>query len=127
MINHRSLHRTAKYFMDIGRANSPREALDILKRFGLSIKISENAARTYNGQLALLTLVNLARRTLLPVSRCSICPTCLSRSDSLRPKPFRPPLRSSGGESSLDLVPAGQPHSSGTLARLIISPHHRGS
>ena len=51
--------------MDIGRAKSPREALDILKRFGLSIKISENAARTYNGQLALLTLVNLARRTLL--------------------------------------------------------------
>ena len=65
MINHRNLHRTAKYFMDIGRANSPSEALDILKNFGLSIRISEHAALTYNGQLALLTLVNLARRTML--------------------------------------------------------------
>ena len=69
MINHLNLHRTAKYFMDVGRASSPSEALDILKSFGLSIRISENAARTYNGQ----------------------------------------------------------PHSSGTPDRLIISLHHRGS
>ena len=65
MISHLNLHRTAKYFMDVGRASSPSEALDILRSFGLSIRISENAARTYNGQLALLTLVNLARRTML--------------------------------------------------------------
>ena len=65
MVNHLNLHRTAKYFMDIGRANSPSAALDILRSFGLSIRISGNAALTYNGQLALLTLVNLARRTML--------------------------------------------------------------
>ena len=65
MINHLNLHRTAKYFMDIGRANSPSAALDILRSFGLSIRISGSMARTYNGQLALLTLVNLARRTML--------------------------------------------------------------
>ena len=65
MTNHITLHRTAKYFMDIGRANSAEAALNILRGFGLSIRISGNAARTYNGQLALLTLVNLARRTML--------------------------------------------------------------
>lgn len=60
-----TLHRTAKYFMDTGRASSPEAALDILHGFGLSITIAPDVAATCNGQLALLTLVNIARRTFL--------------------------------------------------------------
>lgn len=60
-----TLHRTAKYFMDTGRASSPESALDILHGFGLSISIAPDVAATRNGQIALLTLVNIARRTFL--------------------------------------------------------------
>lgn len=60
-----TLHRTAKYFMDTGRAASPEAALDILQSFGLSIHIDPAVAATRNGQIALLTLVNVARRTFL--------------------------------------------------------------
>lgn len=64
-IDHNSLHRTAKYFMDTGRAATAHEALSILESFGLAISISDEAAATEAGQIALLTLINLARRTLL--------------------------------------------------------------
>jgi len=64
-IDHTTLHRTAKYFMDSGRAESPEEALRLLQSFGLSIAIGAEAAASYEGQVALLTLVNLARRTFL--------------------------------------------------------------
>jgi hypothetical protein len=60
-----SLHRTAKYFMDTGRAASREAALDILQGFGLSIRIDPTVAATCNGQIALLTLINIARRTFL--------------------------------------------------------------
>lgn len=64
-IDHTTLHRTAKYFMDSGRAESPEAALHLLQSFGLSIMVSAEAAASYDGQVALLTLVNLARRTFL--------------------------------------------------------------
>ncbi|MBV8686882.1 MAG: thiamine biosynthesis protein ThiF [Alphaproteobacteria bacterium] len=64
-IDHTTLHRTAKYFMDSGRAESPEEALRLLQSFGLAIMVSAAAAASYEGQVALLTLVNLARRTFL--------------------------------------------------------------
>lgn len=64
-IDHSTLHRTAKFFMDSGRAASHEEALALLQSFGLSVVVSAEAARTRDGQVALLTLVNLARRTLL--------------------------------------------------------------
>lgn len=60
-----TLHRTAKYFMDTGRASSPENALNILQSFGLSIVVDPALALTRNGQIALLTLVNIARRTFL--------------------------------------------------------------
>lgn len=64
-IDHSTLHRTAKFFMDSGRAASHEEALALLQSFGLSVVVGAEAARTRDGQVALLTLVNLARRTLL--------------------------------------------------------------
>jgi len=64
-IDQNRLHRTAKYFMDSGRAASAEDALTMLKRFGLTILIDTAAARSLEGQIALLTLVNTARRTLL--------------------------------------------------------------
>ncbi|WP_043155342.1 hypothetical protein, partial [Sphingobium sp. Ant17] len=59
------LHRTAKYFMDNGRAATAEDALDMLSRFGMTITVDAASATTLNGQIALLTLVNAARRTML--------------------------------------------------------------
>lgn len=64
-INHTQLHRTAKYFMDDGRAGTHEEALRLLQGFGLTVRISADVAATINGQIALLTLVNAAKRTFL--------------------------------------------------------------
>lgn len=60
-----NLHRTAKYFMDNGRAATAEGAMEMLSRFGLSISIDAETAASINGQIALLTLVNTARRTML--------------------------------------------------------------
>lgn len=74
--DHETLHRTAKYFMDSGRAASAEEAMLLLQGFALTIEIDDGAASSALGQIALLSLVNLARRTFLggvevvgPVSR----------------------------------------------------------
>ncbi len=65
LIDHTRLHRTAKYFMDSGRAATHDDAMDILRGFGASIRVGREAATSIAHQVALLTLVNLARRTLL--------------------------------------------------------------
>ena len=57
------LHRTAKYFMDSGRAATADDAVDMLSRFGLAIRVDPATVTTVNGQVGLLTLVNAARRT----------------------------------------------------------------
>ena len=59
------LHRTAKYFMDSGRAATAENAVEMLSRFGLAISVDPAIAATMNGQIALLTMVNAARRTML--------------------------------------------------------------
>lgn len=64
-IDHTELHRTAKYFMDNGRASTHEEAIAILKTFGLVIEAGPELATSALHQTALLTLVNLARRTML--------------------------------------------------------------
>lgn len=64
-VDHTTLHRTAKYFMDNARVGTHRQAMELLAGFGLSIHIAPEVANTRNGQIALLTLVNLARRTFL--------------------------------------------------------------
>jgi hypothetical protein len=64
-VDHMQLHRTAKYFMDSGRAKTHEDAVRLLQGFGLTILIDTKSAATPNGQVALLTLVNAARRTFL--------------------------------------------------------------
>jgi hypothetical protein len=65
LIDHTRLHRTAKYFMDSGRAETHGDAMDILRGFGASIRVGDEAATSAAHQIALLTLVNLLRQTLL--------------------------------------------------------------
>ena len=64
-IDHDSLHRTAKYFMDTGQAQTVYAAMELLHRFGLTVHVGEEIASSADHQTALLTLVNTARRTLL--------------------------------------------------------------
>lgn len=64
-LDHNTLHRGAKYFMDTGRARTHAEAVGMLETYGLSIQINPTTAATTNGQIALLTLVNIGRRTFL--------------------------------------------------------------
>lgn len=64
-IDHTNLHRTAKYFMDNGRAETHDAALAMLKGFGLTICVGPEITQSVHHQTALLTLINLARRTLL--------------------------------------------------------------
>src|SRR6516165_6772157 len=64
-LDHTNLHRTAKYFMDSGRADSPQAAVELLQTFGLTILAGEEVAHSPAHQTALLTLVNVASRTLL--------------------------------------------------------------
>jgi len=64
-VDHEHMHRTAKLFMDNGKAATQAEALDMLAGFGLGVRISPDTQTTRNGQIALLTLVNAARRTFL--------------------------------------------------------------
>ena len=64
-IDHTRLHRTAKYFMDNGRAGTHEEAMALLQRFGLAVHVGPEIATSALHQTALLTLVNLTRRTLL--------------------------------------------------------------
>src|SRR5262249_46956359 len=64
-IDHASLHRTAKYFMDSGRAETHEAAMALLKGFGLTIHVGPELAFSTAHQAALLSLVNLARRSLL--------------------------------------------------------------
>ncbi len=64
-IDHTTLHRTAKIFMDSGRAETLDEAMALLTKFGLTISVGDEIACSVHHQTALLTLVNVARRTLL--------------------------------------------------------------
>jgi hypothetical protein len=65
VIDHTRLHRTAKYFMDSGQAQTVEAALNVLRGFGLSIHAGAELVDSKAHQIALLTLVNLARRTFL--------------------------------------------------------------
>jgi len=61
LIDHTRLHRTAKYFMDSGRAATHDDAMDILRGFGASIRVGPEAATSIAHQVALLTLVARSR------------------------------------------------------------------
>lgn len=65
VIDHTRLHRTAKYFIDSGQVETVEAALDVLRGFGFSIHAGAELGQSEAHQIALLTLVNLARRTFL--------------------------------------------------------------
>ncbi|MGY4511388.1 hypothetical protein [Bradyrhizobium sp. USDA 3650] len=65
MLDSSTLHRGAKYFMDSGRAATHGEAMAILQSFGLTILVGPDIATSRDEQVALLTLVNAARRSFL--------------------------------------------------------------
>ena len=65
IVDHTTLHRAAKYFMDSGKAATHDAAMDMLERFGLTIHAGAEIAYSADHQTALLTLINTARRTLL--------------------------------------------------------------
>lgn len=84
-----SLHRTAKYFMDNGRAGSHDDAMQLLAGFGLTIYIGPEIVSSVHHQNALLTLVNTARRTLLAGVEVAglpdaVCQTALAPGRSLK-------------------------------------------
>lgn len=64
-LDHATLHRGAKYFMDSGQAASHDEAMELLQRFGLAIHVGEEVLHSIEHQIALLTLINITRRTFL--------------------------------------------------------------
>ncbi len=65
IVDHTTLHRAAKYFMDSGKAATHDAAMHLLQGFGLTVRLGPEVARSADHQTALLTLVNAARRTLL--------------------------------------------------------------
>ncbi|WP_407123439.1 hypothetical protein [Bradyrhizobium sp. STM 3561] len=65
MLDASTLHRGAKYFMDSGRAATHDEAMAMLRSFGLTIQVDASIASSHEEQIALLTLVNVARRSFL--------------------------------------------------------------
>ncbi|MBN9523423.1 ThiF family adenylyltransferase [bacterium] len=64
-LDHNTLHRTAKYFMDSGQAATHEAAVGLLQSFGLTVRLGAEVNSSPHHQAALLTLVNVARRTLL--------------------------------------------------------------
>lgn len=64
-INEHTLHRGAKYFMDAGRAETHEAAMELLQQFGLTIHVGGDIGSSADHQTALLTLINVARRSLL--------------------------------------------------------------
>lgn len=78
LVDPNDLHRTAKYFMDNGRAKTHAEAMAMLESFGLNVVVGDEVATSCDHQAALLTLVNLSRRTFLGGVRVVSLPDCPS-------------------------------------------------
>src|SRR5258708_39548438 len=63
--DHTTMNRTAKYFMDNGRAETFDDAMTTLRGFGVSVIVGPEIEWSPAHQIALLTFVNAARRTFL--------------------------------------------------------------
>jgi hypothetical protein len=96
-IDSSSLHRTAKYFMDNGRAETHDEAMGLLRRFGLTIYVGYEIADSVLQQTALVTLVNIARRTLLGGVEVVGLPDTRSLSPLAPKGPLKDVVRELGG------------------------------
>ncbi|MDK4732016.1 ThiF family adenylyltransferase [Rhizobium sp. CNPSo 3490] len=95
------LHRTAKYFMDSGKAASHAEAMAILGSFSLSIRVSESLALSGLEQTALFTLVNLASRTFLGGVEVVDAPDCVATSPLYAGRNVREVVLELGGTHSI--------------------------
>ena len=97
-LDHTNLHRTAKYFMDSGRASTHDEALALLEGFGLTILVGKEITTSADHQAALLTLINTARRTLLGGIAVHGVPECESLTPLASPhRRFLDAIREFGG------------------------------
>ena len=97
-VDQETLHRTAKYFMDSGRAASHEEAMSLLERFGLTICVGDDIATSEHHQIALLTLVNTARRTLLGGIEIVGLPDCASLTRLAPARPLAQAVAELGGK-----------------------------
>lgn len=79
MIDHTKLHRGAKFFMDSGRSATYEEAMSLLGKFGLTIVVGADIASSVACQTALLSLINVARRTFLAGIDVIGLPDCASK------------------------------------------------
>jgi hypothetical protein len=79
IIDHTKLHRGAKIFMDNGRSATYEEAMALLGKFGLTIVVGEDIASSVACQTALLSLINVARRTFLAGIDVIGLPDCTSK------------------------------------------------
>jgi hypothetical protein len=79
IIDHTKLHRGAKIFMDNGRSATYEEAMALLGKFGLTIVVGEDIASSVACQTALLSLINVARRTFLAGIDVIGLPDCVSK------------------------------------------------
>jgi hypothetical protein len=79
IIDHTKLHRGAKIFMDNGRSATYEEAMALLGKFGLTIVVGEDITSSVACQTALLSLINIARRTFLAGIDVIGLPDCASK------------------------------------------------
>jgi hypothetical protein len=79
IIDHTKLHRGAKIFMDNGRSATYEGAMALLGKFGLTIVVDEDIASSVACQTALLSLINVARRTFLAGIDVIGLPDCASK------------------------------------------------
>ena len=96
-INPDNLHRTAKIFMDDGRAATAEAAMELLGGFGLTIVVGEEVASSPSHQVALLTLVNVARRTFLAGIEVVGLPDCVSLTALAPGQPLLEAVEALGG------------------------------
>ncbi len=96
-LDHTNLHRAAKYFMDSGRVESPDEAMALLQKFGLTIHVGDEIVGSANHQIALLTLVNTARRSLLGGIEIVGLPDVMSLTPLAPNRPLIEAVRELGG------------------------------
>ncbi|ANL68575.1 UBA/THIF-type NAD/FAD binding domain-containing protein (plasmid) [Rhizobium phaseoli] len=98
------LHRTAKYFMDSGKASSHAEAMEILESFRLSILVAPSIGASALEQTALLTLVNIAARTFLGGVEVVGLPECIASTPLYAGRDIRDVVVELGGKLAVSVV-----------------------
>lgn len=73
-----TMHRGAKLFMDRGQAADYAEAIGVLRGYRMTIVVGDDAASSEAIQVALLTAVNVARRSMLGGVEVVGCPEAVA-------------------------------------------------